>query len=92
MISDSVELCETEVCFLHIQRIGINVWLSKIHNVPPEVDFEGSRSPAKRSLETVPICIVLQCFPHDNIVCNHMYDECTRSNEIIVCHMLWSIQ
>ena len=47
MISDSVELCETEVCFLHIQLIGTNVWLPKIHNVPPEVDFEFSRSPAK---------------------------------------------
>ena len=47
MISDSVELCETEVCFLHIQLIGTNVWLPKTHNVPPEVDFESSRSPAK---------------------------------------------
>ena len=25
MISDSVELCETAVCFLHIQFIGTNV-------------------------------------------------------------------
>ena len=25
MISDSVELCETEVCFLHIQLVGTNV-------------------------------------------------------------------
>ena len=25
MISDSVELCETDVCFLHIQLIGTNV-------------------------------------------------------------------
>ena len=25
MISDSVELCETEVCFLYIQLIGTNV-------------------------------------------------------------------
>ena len=47
MISDSVELFETEVCFLHIQLIGTNVWLSKTYSVPPEVDFESSRSPAK---------------------------------------------
>ena len=47
MISDSVELCETEVCFLHIQLIGTNVWLPKMHNVPPDVNFESSRSPAK---------------------------------------------
>ena len=37
MISDSVELCETEVCFLHIQLVGTNVRLSKTHNVPHDV-------------------------------------------------------
>ena len=47
MISDSAELCETEVCFLHIQLIGTNVWLSKMHNVPLDVDFEPSRSLCK---------------------------------------------
>ena len=31
--------------FLHIQFIGTNVWLPETHNVPPEVDFESSRSP-----------------------------------------------
>ena len=44
-----------------------------------------------QSLETIPICIVLQCFPHDNIVCVHLYDECKRSNDKIVGHMFWSI-
>ena len=47
MISDSVELWEAAVCFLHIQLIGTNVWLPKMHNVPREVDFESSRSLAK---------------------------------------------
>ena len=47
IISASVGLCETEVCFLHIQLIGTNVWLPKMHDVPPDVDFESSRSPAK---------------------------------------------
>ena len=47
MISDSVEMCETEVCSLHIQLIGTNVWLPKMHNVPPDVEFVSSRSPAK---------------------------------------------
>ena len=47
MISDSVELWDTDVCFLHIQLMGTNVRLPKIHNVPPDVDFESSRSPAK---------------------------------------------
>ena len=59
MISDSVELCETEVCFLNIQLIGTNVWLPKMHNVPPEVDFESSRSPAKSESWNSPS---LHCF------------------------------
>ena len=46
MISASVELCETEVCFLHVQLFGTNVRLPKMHRIPPDVDFESSRSPA----------------------------------------------
>ena len=45
--SSSVEQCETEVCFLHIQLNGTNVWLPKMHRIPPDVDFENSRSLAK---------------------------------------------
>ena len=37
--SVTVELCETKVGFLHIQLVCTNVWLPKIHNVPPDVDF-----------------------------------------------------
>ena len=59
MISDSVDLCETEVCFLHIQLIETNVWLPKMHHVPPDVDFESSRSPAKSESWNSPH---LQCF------------------------------
>ena len=47
IISASVELCETEVCFLHIQLVGTNVRLPKMHRIPPDVDFESSRSSAK---------------------------------------------
>ena len=39
IISDSVELREAEVCFLHIHLTGTNVLLPKIHKTPPEVDF-----------------------------------------------------
>ena len=63
MIYDSVELCETEVCFLHIQLIGTNVWLPKIHSVPPQVDFESSRSPAKSESWNSPNLHCFAVFP-----------------------------
>ena len=47
MSSASVEMCETDICFLHIQLIGTSVWLPKIYKSPPDVDFESSKSPAK---------------------------------------------
>ena len=47
IISASVEQCETDVLFLHMQLIGTNVWLPNMHKSLPEVDFESSRSPAK---------------------------------------------
>ena len=37
IISDSVELCDTDVCFLHIQLMGTNVRLPKIHKFTPRL-------------------------------------------------------
>ena len=34
--SDSLELCETEVCFLHIQLMRTNVRIPNIHGVHPK--------------------------------------------------------
>ena len=44
-----------------------------------------------QNLETVPVCIVVLCFPHNNIAGSHLYDECMRSNAPNVCHGLLSI-
>ena len=44
-----------------------------------------------RNLETVPVCIVWQYFPHDNTVCIYMCDECMKSIDSGVCQKLWSI-
>ena len=63
VISDSVELCETAVCFLHIQLIGTNVWLPKMDIVPHDVDFESSRSPAKSESWNSPSLHCLAVFP-----------------------------
>ena len=40
MISDSVELWDTDVWFLHVQLMGTNVLLPNTHETHPEVDFE----------------------------------------------------
>ena len=47
MISASLEECDIAPCFLHIQVIGQNVCLPIKQRMPPEVDFESRRSPAK---------------------------------------------
>ena len=72
-ISDSVELCETAVCFLHIQLIGTNKWLPRMHNVPPEVDcwifkiscevrvLKQSQSALFCSITKIAILLVLTC-------------------------------
>ena len=92
MISDSVELCETEVCFLHIQFIGTNVWLPKKHTMFLKKWILNPQDlPQNQSLETILVCIVLQCYPHNNIVCIHSCDENMKSIDSDVCHKLWSI-
>ena len=62
---------ETEVCFLHIQLMGTNVWLSKIHKTLLKSMLSIQDLRQSQSLETVPVCIVVLCFPHDNIAQIH---------------------
>ena len=89
IISDPVELCETEVCFLHIQLMGTNVWLPNMHKITLRSIFESSLRQSQ-SLGTVPICIAVQCFPHDYILKIHSCRVYKKSNEPSVCHKLWS--
>ena len=91
IISDSVEQCETDVCFLHIQLTDTNVWLPNMHNISLEVDFESSRSPPKSESWNSPNLHCCAVFTQDDIVGNRLCDECTRSNVPSVCHMLLSI-
>ena len=75
MISDSVDLWETDVCFLHIQLPGTDVLLPKIHKTLPEVDFESSRSLAKSDSWITQVYSAVPCSPHDNIDDSHLCDE-----------------
>ena len=55
MISDSLELWDTDNCFLHIQLVVTNVRLpEKRHEIHPDVGFESSRSPATSGSWNVP--------------------------------------
>ena len=73
--SASVELCETEVCFLHIQLIGTNVCLPKMHMSPPDVDFESPRSLAKSESWNNPDLHCCAVFHTWQSVWVHMCDE-----------------
>ena len=50
IISASVEQCETEVCFLHIQLIDTNVRFPKMNRILRDVDFESSKVSCKISV------------------------------------------
>ena len=45
------------------------------------LDLRQNQSP-----ETVPACIVWQCFPQNKTASIHMCDECKKSNDPSVCH------
>ena len=88
-----LNLCETDVSFSHIQLLRTNTYVTAknrqtfhLKSISNLQDLQQSQS-----LETVPICIVVLCFPHENAACNHQWNECKRSNVLDVCHMLWSI-
>ena len=44
----------------------------KCTRVPPDVGFESSKSLAKTEFETIQVCIVVLCFPHNNIAGVHL--------------------
>ena len=70
MISDSAELCKTEICFSHIQLMENKCMTSK------KCTMLLQKWISNQSLETFPVCTVLQCFPHENIFCIHMCNGC----------------
>ena len=75
--SASVELCETEVCFLHIQLMGTNVPKCTEFQLMLTLSIQSLLQ--NQSLEIIQICIVVLCFLHDNGACIHMCDECRKS-------------
>ena len=91
IISASVELCETEVWFLHIQLIGTDVRLPKIHRILLMLISRLQGLLQNQGLGTILICIVVLCFTRDNVACIHMCHEYTRSNTSSVCRKLLSI-
>ena len=61
-------------CTMFLQK-----WISNLQDLPQN-----------QNLETVPVCIVWQYYPHDNTVCIHKYDEYMKSIDSGVCHRLCS--
>ena len=73
IFSDSVELCETAVCFLHIQLMGTMYDFQKRITFLQKWILSPQDLLRSQSLETVLVCIVTQCYPHNNTVCIHTY-------------------
>ena len=92
VISASVELCETEVCFFAHPTYWHKRVTSK-KNARPLLMFILSLQDLlqNQSLNTIQVCIVVLCFSHNIIAGIHLYDECARSNAPSVCHKILSI-
>ena len=87
MISDSVELWDTDVCFLHIQiNNGKDVRLPEIHKLSlSEVDSESSRSPAKSESWNKPqSTMLIRATNNDNIAgsrfCDNVWNPSCQSS------------
>ena len=73
-IFGSVELWDTDVCFLHIQLMRTNVGVPKINKIHPEIDFECSRSPAKSESQSAVFCSITDMTILFVITCVMMYE------------------
>ena len=69
------QMCDFQKCIVFLQK-----WILNLQDLPQS-----------QSLETVPICIAWQYYPHDNTVCIHLYDEYMKSIDSGNCCMLLSI-
>ena len=88
IISDSVELWDTDVCFLHIQRMVTNARLPKKHKNPPKSTLSPHGHQQNLSPRIYPVDNAEPCCPHDNVDGSHLSDECMMLILANVCHKL----
>ena len=91
MISDSVELWDTDVCFLRVQLIGSMFDFQKCTKLRLMWILSLQDLLQSLNLEIILICTVVLCFPPNNTGGNHLCNECGKFIVPIVCHMLESI-
>ena len=84
MISASVELCETDVRFLHIQLNGTNVRLQNVYILSPFFQISGKIRVLQQSK------FLLRFVSHDNLACIHLCDYYVRSNAPSVVYSLFT--
>ena len=59
--------------FLHIRLFGTNVWLPKMHRIPPDVGLESSKSPAKSESWNNPNLQCCAVAPQQYCRCSHVW-------------------
>ena len=91
MISDSVELWDTDVCFSHIQLMETKDRLPKTHKIHPRLILSPQGRQRNLSLGMNPIDNAEPCYTHDNVVGRHLCGECGKSILSIACRKLRSI-
>ena len=90
MISHSVELWDTDVCFLHIQLMDKGSASKGYVRLHPKLILNPQGRQQRLSLGINPVNNAEPCCPHDNIAGDHLRDECMKSILPNVCHKLLS--
>ena len=94
MISDFLELCQTEVCFLNVKLLVSTVWLPKAHSVPHSVQLWMNEAALRywNSMDSVPVDKVLKRTQLDLKKRVPMYHACPKCLSALLCDsaFLWN--
>ena len=89
IISASVLLWDTAVCFFQVSEIGTHVCDPNMRRTPPDVDFESVKFPAKSAFWKNPSLQSIPWFP-TSTVCDSLFDEWSWWHVLIEDRMLGS--
>ena len=79
-VSDSLDLCETQVCFSHIQLTSTRIDFQNYTRLLMRLISSPQSRQQNLGLVKIQVYNAVPCFPHDNTVGNRLSVECKEIN------------